>query len=77
MRSIVEAGTIAASLRTCQIVRMDAPDAVEGLGSGFQLGPHLALTNYHVIPRPARSREPAPRSPVRLPPRHLAERGPR
>ena len=59
--SIVEAGTIAASLRTCQIVHMDAPDAVEGLGSGFLIGPHLVLTNYHVIrdllapegPRPA------------------------
>lgn len=45
----VEAGTIAASRRSCQIVLVGAADDVQGRGSGFLIGPHLVLTNYHVI----------------------------
>ncbi|WP_210526911.1 trypsin-like serine peptidase [Rubellimicrobium arenae] len=45
----VEAGTIGASRRSCQIVCMSSANDHQGLGSGFLIGPHLVMTNYHVI----------------------------
>ncbi len=49
----VEAGTLAASRRCCQIVvvRQDVTGQkqTDALGSGFLIGPHLVLTNHHVV----------------------------
>jgi Trypsin-like peptidase domain len=50
---MVEAGTIAASRRCCQIL-ITRTDEGKGRttvaeGSGFLIGPHLVLTNHHVI----------------------------
>jgi hypothetical protein len=41
-------GRIAALRRTCRVLCETAPGVVEK-GSGFLIGPHLVLTNWHVI----------------------------
>lgn len=47
----IEAGTLAASRRSCSIARVfDDPDIPDDqIGSGFLVGPNLVLTNFHVI----------------------------
>lgn len=43
-------GKIAALRRTCRILCETAPGVIEK-GSGFLIGPHLVLTNWHVVQR--------------------------